>query len=236
MAPRTRSPLLVAAAVVAAGGCGASVDPIVVPPGCPSQPVRGPLQYASEPGDRMISDFESGTDALVRVAGRDGSWILGWDQTSTFHTSGPSDRCPARGKLAGHFAYRDFTSWGANWTAVFHPATSTSAVPYDGSGYGGISFWAAFGQDNDAPFAVPVGISTMDTAYNSSVCSPCTDHYMTTVAFTGSWRRYEVRFSDMHQAGTGQPQVNMRTDQLVGFIIWPRQSFDLWIDDVRFEP
>jgi hypothetical protein len=28
----------------------------------------------------------------------------------------------------------------------------------------------------------------------------------------------------------------MRQDQLVGFIIWPLQPFDIWIDDVRFEP
>jgi hypothetical protein len=32
------------------------------------------------------------------------------------------------------------------------------------------------------------------------------------------------------------PQIAMRRDQLVGLIMWPNHQFDIWIDDVRFEP
>jgi hypothetical protein len=28
----------------------------------------------------------------------------------------------------------------------------------------------------------------------------------------------------------------LRRDQLVGVIFWPDRDFDVWIDDVRFEP
>jgi hypothetical protein len=84
----------------------------------------------------------------------------------------------------------------------------------------------------------------MDTSYNGGICVPtntpptCTDHYMVKkpVPLTHSWQRYVVRFDDMAQAGWGVPQIAMRRDQLVGFIIWPKQQFDIWIDDVRFEP
>ncbi|MBN2577203.1 MAG: hypothetical protein JXP73_21760 [Deltaproteobacteria bacterium] len=216
-------------------GCDPSVQPIEVAPGCPDQPVRGPAQFPPA-GDRLISDFELGSTNLAPVAGRDGSWIIGAESTSVSHVGEPSSRCAARGAWGGHFAARGFSSWGVNWTAVFRNAGGGPAVPYDGRAFSGISFWAAFGGDNGAPFEVPVGIVTMDTAWNGGICSPCTDHYMTKVALTSSWQRFVVRFADMAQAGTGLPQLPMRRDQLVGFVVWPDRNFDLWIDDVRFEP
>jgi len=225
------------AAVQICGGCAPSVEPIIVASGCPSQPLRGPLLSATdEPADRLIASFESGNNLLDPVPGRDGSWVLGWDTTSSSPIDEASSRCAARGKWAGHFAGHGFTNWGANWTAVFRASTGNSAVAYDGSAYGGISFWAAFGGDSQPTLELPVGISTMDTAWNSPVCATCTDHYMTKVALTGEWRRFWVPFDQMAQAGTGDPLVPMRRDQLVGFVLWPRQSFDVWIDDVRFEP
>jgi hypothetical protein len=233
--------LLLAAAQIC-GGCRPSVDPIEVASGCPGQPLRGPLGYVGEPANQLIADFEPRFPQLVPnnevspVAGRDGAWVLGWDTTSAAPIDEPSPDCAGRGKWAGHFAGHGFTSWGANWTAVFRATPSTSAVAYDGTGYGGLSFWAASVGGNGPTFEVPVGISTMDTAWNSSVCSPCTDHYMTKVALTGDWRRFAVRFDQMAQSGTGNPLVAMRRDQLVGFIIWPTKDFDIWIDDVRFEP
>jgi hypothetical protein len=62
------------------------------------------------------------------------------------------------------------------------------------------------------------------------------DYYATTVTLTRQWRRVEMRFSDLTQSGWGVPQIAMRRDQLVGLIMWPNHQFDIWIDDVRFEP
>jgi hypothetical protein len=76
----------------------------------------------------------------------------------------------------------------------------------------------------------------MDTAWNSSGCTTCNDFYQAKVSLSREWRRFVVRFDDMAQSGYGIPQVAMRRDQLVGFIIWPDQQFDIWIDDLRFEP
>ncbi len=212
------------------------MDPIEVAPSCPGEPIRGPEQYANEPANRLLSNFETGTTALAQVAGRNGSWIRGSDGSSGVLIAQASSTCAARGKWAGHFAASGFTSWGNNWTAVFRAQPNSVPMPYDGSGYSAISFWAAFGADNGTSFAVPVGITTMDTAWNSSLCSPCNDYYATTVPLTHDWQHFVLPFSDMAQAGFGNPQLPMRRDQLVGFIIYPKQQFDIWIDDVRLEP
>jgi hypothetical protein len=243
MMPRTGSSLLLAAFIAAVGGCDARVDPIVhVPvavPGCPLAPDSSPWYYASEPADRLITDFESGND-LERVAGRDGYWVIGTDNTSLYFLAETADECSVRGGHAGHFSGFGFTNWWANWSAIFRvPTALNRAVPYDGRAYGGISFWAAFGKDNPADFAVPVGLATMDTAWNGSICTStttCADHYLFKVQLTKNWQHFDVRFTDMKQGGWGDPQVDMNREKMVGFVIWPRQAFDIWIDDIRFEP
>jgi hypothetical protein len=214
------------------GGCGAPIDPIQVGTGCPENPLRGPLAYVNEPVDQLISNFETGNAQLAVIAGRDGQWVEGSDGTEEAKIIEVSSRCAARGQWAGHFMARGFTKWGDNWTAAFR---APNPVPYDGRAYVGISFWAAFGAENPAPFPIPVGIATMDTAWNSSLCSECTDHYMTKVLPSQSWQRFMVKFDSMKQAGWGDPIVDMRRDQMVGFVVWPDHDFDLWIDDVRFE-
>jgi hypothetical protein len=204
----------------------------VVGPDCPETPFRGPEQYSDEPADRLLSDFEDGTTELANVANRDGSWVHGRDLTSVSVTIGPSMECAGRGQWAGQLAASTPTSWGNNWTAYFR-APGSAPLPYDGSQYGGVSFWAAFGAENGPPFGVPFGIVTMDTV-RPSCTSHCDDHYMAYVMLTREWRRYELRFQDLAQKST--PPTPMRLDQLVGFIIWTQQQCDIWIDDVRLEP
>ncbi len=195
------------------------------------------MRYADEPKDQLIDDFESGNNVLPTYGGRNGSWVLGSDLSSGVLIDEISPHCAADGRYAGHFAASGFTSWGNNWTAIFRATTATGmAAPYDGSKYSAISFWAAFGGDNNAAFEVPVGLTTMDNAWNGNGCTVCMDFYGVTVPLSWNWQRFVVPFDQMAQSGTGSPLVPMRRDQLVGFIVWPRQQFDIWIDDVRFEP
>jgi hypothetical protein len=222
-------------ALLVGAGCDASVDPIQVAAGCPGRPLRGPLAYANEPRNQLIDDFETNTDALKNVDGRNGLWVLGADGSSGNLVAEPSGRCAARDSYAGHFAASGFTRWGANWTAVFEQPSGGTAVPYDASKYSKISFWAAFGADNGPDFAVSLGVTTMDNAWNGHLCQTCMDYYRTKVPLTHDWQRFVVSFASMAQDGHGSPLVPMRKDQMVGFIIWPTQQFDIWIDDVRFE-
>ena len=231
--PWNRESSRAVAAALLCAACGSAVDPISVERDCPTQPYRGPALYAGEPSDRLLSDFENGTAELVEVSNRNGSWIQGRDLTSMSVTIGPSNECAARGVWAGHLAASLPTGWGNNWTAYFRAPTKSSPLPYDGRQYGGVSFWAAFGGKNGPSFAVPFGVVTMDTV--EPECEDhCYDHYRSPIVLTHDWRRYELRFDQLKQ--TEVPQMPMRRDQLVGFIIWTQQQCDIWIDDVRLEP
>ena len=173
------------------------------------------------------------------MEGRDGEWVLIKDPTLTAaaSTAGISSQCVARGLLAGHFVPADSADWGAMWTANFRAAAASSAQPYDGGKYGGISFWAGFDAKNGAPFSVRVGLVTMDTAWNGGICGTyCMDFHGSYVIPGTTWQRFELRFDDLRQQGWGDVQAPLRRDQLVGFVVWPNQKSDLWIDDVRFEP
>ena len=232
--------IFVLAAALVCSGCGPAVEPIEVASGCPGRPLRGPADYATnEPADQLIDNFESGNDTnlpIPPIEGRDGYWVLGQDFVTAVLIDEVSSHCAARGTWAGHFEARGSKSWGNNWTAVFRASTSASgAVPYDGSQYTKISFWAAFGAENGPDFEVPMGLTTMDNAWNSGGCTACMDFYATKVPLSHDWQPFVLPFDQMAQSGTGDPLVPMRRDQLVGFIIWPRQQFDIWIDDVRFE-
>jgi hypothetical protein len=225
------------AVAVQGAACNASVDPIEVAASCPDTPLRGPDQWASEPGDRLIDDFEDGDGRIAKVGNRNGAWTLGTDKSPGNVVAETSSHCSARGTHAGHFSGAGFTDWGANWTAVFVDPTGSTALPYDGRAYSGISFWAAMGSEAMEPFEAPLGLTTMDNAWNSDVCgSKCMDFYGVKVPLTRSWQRVVIRFADLAQAGWGTPQTPMKHDQMVGFIIWPNHQFDIWIDDIRFEP
>lgn len=218
-------------------GCSTSIEPIQVADGCPDRPLREPSAWENEPSEQLIDDFEDGDPHIATVSQRDGAWIIGSDFSGALVAEN-SSRCAARGEHAGHFAGSGFTEWGANWTAVFRRDQGGTAVGYDGSAYSAISFFAAVGPGAAPPLEVPMGITTLDVAWNGGVCSSdkCMDFYRTKVELTGSWERVVVPFADLAQTGKGDPLTALKKDELVGFIIWPSHRFDVWIDDVRFEP
>jgi hypothetical protein len=235
MAPRLLS-LCGLSAVLAIAACDARLAPIEVAASCPEQPLRGPSRFADEPEQRLIDDFEHESPPLPRVGGRDGAWVLGSDGTSTHVEASVSDRCAGRGLRAGHLSGSGLSGWGANWTALLRAQPGGTAVPYDATPYRGVSFWAAISGSVPAPFSLPVGVTTMDVAWNGGICSKCMDYYRTSISLDHVWKRYDLRFSDLAQTGSGQPQVALRLDKFVGVIVWPQRDFDVWLDDVRFEP
>jgi hypothetical protein len=230
--------VLFTAWLVLASGCDRTISPIDVAPGCPDRPVRAPEQWASTPATQLIDDFESGDGRVAREEGRDGEWVLSVDRvTGTTASAATASRCAGRGLWAGHFTTSASSDWGAMWTAGFRTTASGNAQPYDGSQYGGISFWAGLDAANGAPAAIRVGVVTMDTAWNGGLCSKyCMDFHGIEVTPDMTWRRFEIRFDKLRQQGWGDVQTSLRRDQLVGFVVWPNHACDLWLDDVRFEP
>ena len=223
-------------ALIAITSCGANVAPIEVAAGCPDRPVRGPTRFADEPQQRLIDDFEQGSSFIPKIDGRNGLWILGADETDGTAEADGSEQCAARGQRSGHLVGGGFTDWGVNWTALLRDSRGGTALPYDATRYGGVSFWAAVGADAPAPYPLPVGVTTMDVAWNGGICERCMDYYRTEVSLERAWQRFELRFAELKQSGNGSPLVDLRSDELVGVIFWPESDFDLWVDDLRFEP
>jgi hypothetical protein len=235
MLPRSRLACGLAVALAIAG-CEAEVAPIEVAQGCPEQPLRGPAKFEDDPARQLIDDFEHDGLSLPKLGSRTGFWVIGKEDTDARADAKNLNQCSGRGRRAAHFFGSGFSSWGVNWTALLLQQPGGDAVPYDATAYGGISFWAAVSADAAAPFSLPVGVTTMDVAWNGGICKKCMDYYRAQVSVGHEWRRFALRFSDLKQAGTGDAIIPLRRDQLVGVIFWPDRDFDLWIDDVRFEP
>jgi hypothetical protein len=216
--------------------CESSIAPIDVAAGCPDQPVRGPARFADEPPQRLIDDFEHEGGFIPKIDGRNGFWVLGDDETGGSAEAEGTEQCAARGQRSGHFVGGGFTSWGVNWTTLLRDSRGGTALPYDATRYGGVSFWAAAGVEAPVPFSLPVGVTTMDVAWNGGICQRCMDYYRSEVVVERTWRRFELRFAELMQSGSGAPLVDLRSDELVGVIFWPESDFDFWIDDLRFEP
>jgi hypothetical protein len=221
---------------LASAGCGVSVEPIEVGAGCPQQSARPALDATSEPN--LIDDFEHEGVQLPRRGGRDGMWVVASDGSSDELDARVSDRCAARGQQAGHFVGSGLSSWGAMWTALLRNQAGSTVVSYDATAYGGISFWAALSPEVSVPFSVPVGVTNPapDVASSAVACPKCLDYYASKISLDHSWRRFELRFTDLVQLDNGNPTHTLRLDKLVGLTFWPDRDFDFWVDDVRFEP
>jgi hypothetical protein len=221
-------------------GCAASVEPIDVMMDCPEMPLRGPEEFASAPADAVIDDFESGDDLkLSPNAGRTGSWVGVATMGATWFGES-SSRCVAHGTRSGHLTSTAPTAnYPVNWNAVMIDPFS-EAHGWDASAYTGFSFWIAAGVNAKAPIETPIGVTTVDTVLGGGVCSVCGDYYAipatARIPLTHSWTRRVIKFSDLAQYGFGVPQVSLNKSKLVSIMIWPQAQFDIWIDDVRFEP
>jgi hypothetical protein len=196
-------------------------------------PIRGPEQWAEALPDAVIDDFEDGDLKVLAVAGRSGSWYS-FPVASPTAAGDASTKCVARGTRSGHFVVTTGdspTNWNATMVDPF-----TAVIPYDASVWSGFSFWIATGDPAGEGTVMTVGINTPAVVAGGS-CTTCGDYHSTPVTLTRHWTRWSIRFDDMKQRGFGVPQVpRLPKNQLVNFIFWPPNPFDIWIDDFRFEP
>ena len=234
--PLPRVALASALFALVSPGCSTSVAPIEVAAGCPGRPAQGSTPAQGAADEDLIDDFEHEGNALPRRGDRNGTWALGFGSDGDIEASG-SDQCAARGRRAGHFAGSGLSS-SPNWTAVLRSPAGGVPQLVDASAYGGISFWAALGPNVAAPFALQVGVTTPapSGSRDDIACPGCMGYYVDEVSLQHHWQRFDLRFADLVQFENGNPRVPLRLDTLVGLTFWPDGDFDIWLDDVRFEP
>jgi hypothetical protein len=230
--------LFLVAVAPALAACDPSLDLIQVPENCPDKPYRGPADFPPAFPEDVIDDFEDAVGpmdlTLSRVGNRNGSWI-GYGSLNQATVFGEvSDTCVANGKKSGHLTGINLNPFGGNWNGVF---VDPFGAPFDAHTYSGISFWVAAGNRAVPPLEMPIGLMTTDTAGPALVCNPCGDYYRVSPAIplTRSWTRHVIKFNALAQSGMGSPQTPLKRDSLVSVMIWPQNTYDIWIDDVRFE-
>jgi len=230
--------LFLVAVAPALAACDPSLTLIKVPDNCPDMPYRGPAEFLASPDD-VIDDFEDALGpndlTLSKVAGRNGSWVGVASPNAGTVFGETSIECVANGKRSGHLTGNNLSMYGSNWNGVFVDPFGERS--FDASAYSGISFWVALGENAFPPFVMPIGLMTTDTSGPALICNPCGDYYRvpSAIPLTRSWTRHVIKFKDLAQSGMGAPQTPLKRGQLVSIMIWPQNTYDIWIDDVRFE-
>lgn len=122
-------------------------------------------------------------------------------------------------------------------------------VAYDISTHSGFVFWGMSSLFN----SVLVSISDSNTdavgghcGQSDAVADQCWDNFGTTLLFTDTWQRFEVKFADLQQEGWGYPSSSGKFDTshayMMTFEVKGPQSAtaapvaaDFWVDDIYYE-
>ncbi|HET7544937.1 MAG TPA: carbohydrate binding domain-containing protein, partial [Polyangiaceae bacterium] len=204
----------------------AAAPPAPAPPA--DDPCRSIVPAAgSEP---LIDDFEDGDDAIRPFEGRAGFWR--WareiDAPGTAPALIPVPRPEATrtNRLAQHVKGGLLVDWGATVEFNFRPAC------YDASNYVGVSFQA---RGPGRIYFAPRERAVIPVAEGGSCQSDCYNPHVAKIDLDGSWRTYQLRFSDLRQRGMGKPALDPQHLHSLAFMIRPEDTpYDVWLDELRF--
>jgi hypothetical protein len=240
---------------------GASLDASVVDP-----PPSGPaVRYV------LLDDMEGTTSPNgpipFSVAGADGApgfwggWRSSGDPSNTMspepygYSALPAPHPTMEGVTsahAGHLACHVGDLYGyceqGLWLAQGSGGASNMAdrIPVDLSAYQGIVFWAM----STRPARLKVVVGNADTDVLGGRCGQldasadqCDDAFSRQVSLTDSWKRYEVKWSELSQDGWGHAapsgKLDPRSIYVIGFQVDGPQNAtaaavdaDFWIDDL----
>jgi hypothetical protein len=218
----------------------------------PPPAVRDAKVDAPAVGDSMIDDMEDPDDAILVTDGRRGAWFVlndGSDGGVQVPAMGaPFDMTAIPGgrgasAYAAHTSGQGFTTWSPLVGFWLNKAPSAFKQLYDASRYNAITFWARTSASDAAKFSASVRVQfpDRDTDPDGQVCTAdgslgCSDHYGRNVVLTSDWVKYTIRFSQLQQAGFGQPAGGFDAAHMYGveFQFALGSAFDCWIDDIAF--
>jgi hypothetical protein len=199
----------------------------------------------SVPAVNIIDDMQSGTGKLPALGGRIGNWFEFDDGTTTGVVTPRGAQIPEllpgggpNGiKYGQHSVGHGFTNWGAGIGFDFDNPNGgfSTKMPYDGSGFAGIKFWAR----SDAPGPLLFQLADTDTYMYGGVCMPvsaCSSHFSAPIQLTAQWTLYKVLYTDLKQQAYGEqfPSVNPKQLIAVQFMTSKDMNFDYWIGELAF--
>jgi hypothetical protein len=161
------------------------------------------------------------------------------------------------GSLTAWYSYKDATAGATlNPTAVVMPGANGTTragrlsgtgfqgfgagVGYglaclDAVGYQGISFWARGTSGTDNNIALQVAIPATHAVADGGDCATrCFDHPSKRIVLTPNWQQYQVKFSDLTQAGFGNPATYQGIIMALNWVSIAGPNLDFSIDEIAF--
>ena len=198
----------------------------------------------------MIDDMEDGDRFICNAGGRHGEWFVRDDGTSTSISPRgeftqsliPGGRGTSR--YAAHMTGFGFTDSGAAMGFALVGDAATAQL-YDASATGGIKFSMKSNVAVGVAFLIP---DTIPAQRASGACVDdamiwnCDNPFMFVIPPSREWTEYEIPYAALAQQSIFGPQgsrkgsASWNPSQLVNieFGVYPGQTFDVWVDDVRF--
>jgi hypothetical protein len=202
----------------------------------------------------MIDDMEDGDGFICPSGGRHGDWYTEDDGTSMnispkgdfTQTLIPGGRDGSR--YAARLTGFGFTQTGA-LMGLHLNGEGPAAEPYDASAFEGVKFWMKSGTQIVTTFTMP---ETLPVGEPGGTCMDgpgegnCDNHYRFLAGPTplDEWVEYQVPFSTLRQVPL---HIDADGNRIYGSVPWnpshvvgiefnvqPFQTFDVWVDDIRF--
>jgi hypothetical protein len=216
-------------------------------PSCPAS--TGPIDPTE-----LIDNFESDTASIAQIGGRMGGWYAVGDATPTaiIQPSGdalpeaiPGERCGSRHGM--RVTGNGFLDWGAEVVTPlrFGPddAGVSNYLPYDGSEYQGVTFFARIGDTSSTQ--IRFAVSDERARPEAGICvvnggtgTACYDTFGVDLSatLTTDWQEYRIPFLGLAQRNFGVHGDKVDTANMYDFefTFAPNVIFDLWIDDISF--
>ncbi len=229
------SVMLLACSVIGAFGC----RPNPTDPALKETPEGAPC-----PASGLLDDGEDNNNQVLVQEGRGGYWY-------TYVDNEGSTIDPPAGATGGIFSFAPGGVHGSAYAARMKGSISKAQVvyagmganfvdpkgPYDGSKFGGMSFWAkkSPGTTPNVRFKIP----DVATDPDGGVCSACYNDFGINLKLTEEWAQYIILWDMLKQErGWGAPHPHgIDNTQMFAaqFQVNDKgQKYDVWIDDLGF--
>ena len=216
--------------------------------GCKPNPTDASLKDTPEgapcPASGMFDDGEDNNNQVLVQEGRGGYWY-------TYVDNEGSTIDPPAGATGGIFSFAQGGVHGSAYAARMKGSISKASVvfagmganfvdpkgPYDGSKYGGLSFWAK--KTPDTTPKVRFKIPDVATDPDGGVCSACYNDFGIELKLTEEWTQYIILWDMLKQErGWGAPHPHgIDSTQMFAaqFQVNDKgQNYDVWVDDLAF--